>query len=120
MSDWHALTGHVKKQEINVVFHIPIPATNNAVDVGYRLAISKQEPFTASVIPCLETDFASEFAQLQVAEKYEYVETVRYDGNLSNAAKIAIIDARYTALVSIIQARLQNRYVYWGKNQDVS
>lgn len=120
MSDWHALTGHEKKQEIQVVFHIPVSDINNEVGVGYRSAISQEEPFTASAVPYLEADFAAEFAELEAAAKYEYVEIVRYNGGLSDAAKLAIIDARYTTLVSIIQSQLQNKYIYWGKNQDVS
>lgn len=119
MSNWHALTGSKKLHEIDIVFHIPIPDLANAVGIGYRSAISQEEPFVESQVPYLETEFAAEFAALQAAEKYEYRETVRYNANLSNAEKTAIIDARYTELVTEIQSMLQNKYIYWGKNKDV-
>jgi hypothetical protein len=118
--DWHALVGNEKKQEVTVVFHIPIPSVNNAVGMNYRTVLTKAEPFTSSIVPDHVTNFASEAALLQSGALYEYQEVVRYNANLSDAQKTALIDARYTALVSIIQSKIQNQYIYWGFSHDAS
>jgi hypothetical protein len=118
--NWHALEGSREKHQITVVFHIPVPNINNIVGVSYRTAISKEEPFTASRVPYLAADFPAEVSSLQVGALYEHIETVNYNANLADAQKLALINARYTVLVGEIQTELQNKYIYWGKNQDVA
>lgn len=118
--NWHALKGSQQKHQIQVIFHIPIPNINNAVAVNYRTIISKSEPFTSSAVPDLVTNFPAEVTSLIAGALYEYTETVEYNANLTDAQKVTFIDARYTALVSIIQSRLQNEYIYWGKGNNVA
>ena len=120
MSNWHSLKGSIQKHQIGVVFHIPIPNVVNAVNVNYRTAISKSEPFTVSIVPALATDFPTEIAPLQSGALYEYQELVEYNANLTDAQKVGFIDARYAVLVTEIQSKLQNQYIYWGKAHDAT
>ena len=120
MSSYHVLEGSKEKHEIRVVFHIPIPDINNAVGVNYRTILTKAEPFITSLVPYLATYFAAEVTALQAGSIYEYTEVISYCATFTDVQKLAVVTARYIALAIEIQTRLQNQYVYWGKNQDVS
>lgn len=51
MSDYHILGGDKYGNSFQVVFHLPFPNTNNAINYNYRTALSEQRgsPFVSAV-----------------------------------------------------------------------
>jgi hypothetical protein len=119
MANWHARQGDEVGNQWEIIYHIPIPNVNNSAGptpVNFR---------TALVQAGLNTTVMAEGTakgQITTAEKnqiiagaiYEYVERLDSDPNDTGVQLRAKADARYTALVSIIQARLGNMFKYWG------
>jgi hypothetical protein len=120
MSNYHILSCTEKDHEIKVAFHIAIPDTNNAAGVSWRTALSQWRPSPESSVPWLEADYPDEYASMQTGEIFEHLETVPVNADLSNSAKLAIIDSKYTALSSEIKEKLQKILKYWGYNHDVT
>ena len=121
MANYHVLQT-TKKDRAQVAFHIAVPDENNAVAVNLQDAVSQyvSGKDTFSQVTWLEADFASEYAQLQNGEVYEYSIMVQYDANLSNAAKLTVMDAKCTSLVTQIQNEIRDKLEFWGLNRDVT
>lgn len=121
MSNWHARVGDVSGNAFQIIFHIPIPATNNRVGVPYRTALVGSGLGGTTIM--LEGVAAG---QITTAEKasitsgaiYEYVETFYSNPGETSGALQTRIDARYTALVTELQNRLANQLTYWGHAHD--
>ena len=121
MSNYHVLQTQ-KADRALIAFHISVPDEDN--DIGKNLQTivmqSISQEISLTQVPWLETDFASEYTQISNGEIYEHVISVQYDGNLSNAAKLSIMDAKYTSLIPIIQNEIRNRFKFWGLNRNVT
>ena len=119
MSDYHILEISTKGsiQKINVVFHIPIPATDNEAGVAYRDAFKSAA--SASAVPNHETDFATEYAAILNGEVYEHQQRVKVNLADTLVQKRDKVDARYTALQSAILTKAQLRFSYWGMDRDI-
>lgn len=120
--NYHVLTGREDGNSYSVVFHIPIPNTNNRVAVNYRTALVNSGIGGTTVLP--EGNGAgqitsAEKAQVVAGELYEHVE--QFDTNPGETANQIRdrIDARYTALVTAIQSRLAGRLAYFGFTRNV-
>jgi len=50
----------------------------------------------------------------------EYVETIEFDANETNANKLAVITARYSVLASIAPDWLREELKFWGYHGDVT
>ncbi len=121
MSNYHVLQTQ-KADRALIAFHISVPDENNDVSVNLQTVImqSISQEAILTQVPWLETDFASEYAQIQNGEIYEHTISVQYDGNLSNAAKQSIMDDKYTSLIPIVQNEIRARFKFWGLNRDVT
>ena len=121
MSNYHVLQT-TKKDRAQIAFHIAVPNENNDVNKNLQTAImqSISQESTLTQVPWLETDFASEYLQIQNGEIYEHAVSVQYDGNLSNATKQSIMDDKYTSLIPIVQNEIRARFKFWGLNRDVT
>ena len=119
--DWHALTSDPSANTVDVVFHIPIPQANNRAGKSYRTALVKSGIGGQTVMPVGTADgemTAAEKAQIDAGEIFEVRETI-YTHPGENATQLrAKVDARYTELVTKVQAELQRRLTYWGHAQD--
>ena len=122
MSDYHVLEAHEKDHQLRVVFHLPIPETgNNAVGVQWRAAVVEyQRGNTDSCVPNLA---AEEQTQLTNGELYEHSVNLCFDAAMTNAQKVAIVEAAFTkakngedGVLEILKRRLK----YWGKTGNVA
>lgn len=114
--DYHILDSSKKDHEVKVVFHIPVPDENNTAGISLQTALAQYKPFTESAAPEIS---AIEQTQLENGALYEKTETVAYDGNMNNAQKQAIIDNRYTLLMSHIVKKIRTTLKYWGHSRNV-
>ena len=118
MANYHVLdiSG---RDEARVVFHIPVPAEQNGAGTNLQDAIKKCLSGEATAVPWLQTN-DPEYAQLVNGELYEHVESVQYNANKSDLEKRNAIDARYMALISIIQEKIREKFRFWGLDRNVS
>jgi len=118
MSNYHVLTTSEPDHEIKVVFHIPLADTNNSAGVSYRTALQQSglnPGRPQSSVPWLTT----EQADLDSCALVERQETIYVNAYLSNSEKRDILDARYTALTSIVPTKIQALLKWWGTDRDV-
>lgn len=123
MSNYHLLRQDSKKDEVTVVFHVPISSQNNFAGVSLQTALKEMlESETEAGIIGSQCPFiqAAELTQLQNGELYEHVEVVKFDANLSQAEKRNIIDSRFAELTAIVAARVANELDFWGYSRDVT
>ena len=124
MSDYHALEVSAKRDKVKVAFHFVVPDEVNATgEKNVRTCLIEdltvsETPLTR--VPNHATDFDTENAELVAGSKIEVVETLEFDANLNNASKLAIIEARYTALEAVIAEKVRQKYRFWGYNGDVT
>jgi hypothetical protein len=109
-----------KRDRVQVVFHFPVPDTTNFAGVNYRTALveylTRDGATITSAYPGID---AGELTQLQAGEVYETVDTVVFDGKLSNTEKRDLIDATWTAKNSVFLAKFQEGLTFWGYDRDV-
>jgi hypothetical protein len=112
-----------KSDSATVIFHISVPAINNDVSYSYRTAIREFKEFTSetgvitSRLPYIQQ---AELDQLKTGELIEEVVSVEYNADLSNAQKLNIIEAEYTARKDALLTKAQNALRFWGKEGDVA
>lgn len=120
MSNWHSLDSSIKDNWMRIAFHIAVPDENNAVGQNLQDVMPYAIPVTESVVPYLGDVNAEELAAIIAGTIYEYAEIFEYDAGLTNQQKVALVDARYTALVTIKQDELRAKLKYYGKDNDVA
>jgi hypothetical protein len=118
MANWHALTGSLDGNSFRIVFHIAIPSANNRAGVNYRTALINSGLGGRTVLPDGDgaggTISASEKASIVAGAIYEYTEEFATNPGETAGALQARIDARYTALVALLQDQLAKRLTYFG------
>ena len=121
MADYHIKEVSANKKTINVVYHLPIPATNNAVGTAWRTALVNHQG-GADAITSVLLDIASEdLAELKAGSLYEKSITLRFSStNLTNPERLAEVEAKYTAELAAVQANLQATLEYYGREGDVA
>ena len=118
MANYHVLdvTG---RDRARVVFHIPVPAEQNGAGKEFQAAVRQYLSGNVTAVPWLQTDDPVEYAQIVNGAVYEHAETVGYDANKTNQAKRDVIDARYTALVAVVQEKIREKFRFWGLDRNV-
>ena len=124
MSNYHVLNTHKKLKNANTIFHIQIPDENNSANPAHNLRTCVHEyqggGTIESSVPNLDTEFSSEYSDLQTGALYEWNETVIFsNANLTNSQKRDEIDARYTELSTTVVDYFRKILKYWGMNRDV-
>lgn len=111
MSNYHILDAHEKGHKVRVVFHIAIPNEDNAAGVNKRIALTQYKPFTESAYAATSQ---AEKDQLIAGELYEHVETVKFDGEMTNIQKLQAVANRYTDLSIAMPTKLGKVLKFWG------
>ena len=120
MSDYHIREVAADKKTINVVFHLPVPATNNVVGVAWRTALVAQQGGADAITSVLLDIAAEDLTALKAGELYERVLTMRFSSiTLTNAERLAEVAAKYSLELSEVQSNLQATLDYYGKVGDV-
>lgn len=120
MSDYHIRSTDLRLKTVSTVFHIPIPATNNAVGVGWRAALVLSLGGADAITSVLSDITTEELNAMKAGSIYENVATVRFSSlDLTNAQRLAEVETAFTAAETDILAEKQITLNFYGKNGDV-
>jgi len=119
MSDYHVLAADEFANTYQVVFHVPVPDTTNAVGYNYRTALVEYQGGSASINSRVPFIDGAELTQLQNGELYEV--SRQYYSNPSQllADKRDELDAMFPTIVSQVQANFQDVLGFWGYSRDI-
>lgn len=120
MSDYHILESP-DIDRVRVVYHINVPSELNAANVDLSSALVQYLTQDGASITsaCPDTN-ATELASLQGGTKYEHIETITFDGNLSDVDKRTEVENRYTFISTKGVAYLRKTLKFWGYSGDAS
>ena len=118
MADYILLESAHKQNQVRVVAHTAVPNSNNAVGVKWRDAFVGYVGDTTSAVPVsiLPTGVQTD---LDTGTVYEWEGTVRFDANLSNAAKLTAINTWVADNEAGEFARLQSILEFYSKTGTV-
>ena len=120
MSDYHILNTDIRLKTVSCVFHIPIPATDNAVAVSWQDALVLSLGGADAITSTLTDITPAELSAMKAGSIYENVATVRFSSlELTNAQRLAEVEAAYTAAETDILAEKQITLNFYGKSGDV-
>ena len=115
--DLHVLTQDPQNKTVDVVFHVAVPAGNNAAGVAWSTAVV-QHLAPVSTLPGVSTTEANAVA---AGTLLEVQETVRFSSvTLTNAQRLAQIRAAYTARSAALLDELGVRLNFWGYQEEVA
>ena len=115
MADFHVLTQDTKRRSVSVVFHFGIPAALNAAGITWRDAVVQEHGGAANIVSTLPAISTEEDSALKSGALLEQPETVRFSSiNLTNAQRLAEIQAVYTEVLAEIVAEKQISLEFMG------
>lgn len=121
MSDYHILQTDLRLKTVSTVFHIPIPATNNAVGVSWQAALVFSLGGADAISSILTDITLEEESAMKAGSVFENATTVRFSSiDLTNAERLAEVVAAYTAAETEILAEKQVTLNFYGMSGDVS
>lgn len=122
MSDIHVLSGAEAGGSIQVVFHFPVPDTNNSVGVNYRTAlVASGKGGTTAMTEGTDPGEIStaEKALIESGAVYEHSRTIIFSGGpLSGAQLVAQVRSFYTRDKADLTARIATALKYFGFTAD--
>jgi len=120
MSDYHIRSTSEDLKRVNTVFHIPIPATNNAVGVSWQDALVLSLGGADAIDSVLTDITPAELSAMKAGSIFEKFETVRFSStNLTNAERLAEVETAYSAAETDILDEKQVTLNFYGKSGDV-
>jgi hypothetical protein len=119
MSNYHILDGRPDGNAIQVVYHLPVLAGDNAVGVTWRnaLVMWKQRNTTSILDASLLS--AGEQDDLDAGALYEHQEEFNTQPDITLLEKRDALDARFGALSETLIVQLQARLEFYGLSRDV-
>lgn len=121
MSDYHIFETDIRLKTVNLVFHIPIPVGNNAVGVSWQDALVLSLGGADAITSVLAGITPDELNAMKAGSIYEKNMIVRFSSlDLTNAERLAEIEAAYTASETDILAEKQVTLNFYGKSGEVS
>lgn len=112
MASIHIREKDPKNKTVNCIFHILVPATQNAVGVNWKYVVQK----ALTPDPLMSDNDSTENASISAGDIYEVAETVRFSSlTLTNAERLAEVETWYNAKKDTIFQQLKNRLDYFGK-----
>ena len=116
MSDYHVMEGELNN--FQVVFHLPVPDEQNVIGtINVRAALAEDTSvLKTSRLPWI---IAGEQTSLTDGSLFEHVEIYSTHESHTQASDQATLDARFTALSTIVANRLRRRYAYWRFERNV-
>ncbi|MCK4498900.1 hypothetical protein KAU11_00205 [Candidatus Babeliales bacterium] len=113
--DFHILTQAKNQNTVNVVFHIPIPATNNEVGITWQQAVVKEAGGVDNIISVLPDISSAELISMKSGALIEKVETVRFSSiYLDNAQRLQQVKDRYNVVKIEFIAEKQITLAFMG------
>jgi hypothetical protein len=121
MSDYHIQKTDVMLKTVSCVFHIPIPATNNTIGVSWQDALVLSLGGADAITSTLTDITPAEESAMKAGSIYENTATIRFSSlNLTNAERLAEVEAAYTAAKTDVLAEKQVTLNFYGKSGDVA
>ena len=94
MSDYHILESQKDFKRVRIVFHVPVPSTQNAVGITWQAAVAMEQGDKISILINVTTE---EAAQLLSGEIIEKVENMKFSStSLNNAQRLQEVKDRAT------------------------
>lgn len=120
MSDFHIREAANNLKSAKAVFHIPIPTGNNAVGKAWRTVLVEHLGGADAITSGLPDIPAADLTSMKAGELYEYVVTIGFTTiHLTNAQRLAEIQAKYSSSVTAVIDRIQTTLNYYGYAGDV-
>ena len=120
MSDYHIRETSADLKTVSVVFHIPIPSTNNAVDISWSDALVLSLGGADEITSVMSDIGIGDEAEMKAGSIYEKVQTVRFSSlDLTNAQRLEEVEAAYIVAKEDILADKQITLNFYGKSGDV-
>lgn len=120
MTNYHIRETDKRLKTVSTVFHIPIPATDNAVGVTWQAALVLSLGGADAISSVLTDITPEEESAMKAGSIYENVATVRFSStDLTNADRLAEVEAAYTAAVTDVIEDKQVTLNFYGKSGDV-
>jgi len=124
MSHYHVIDLNRTEDIATVAFHFAVPSENNQPGTPLSTCLNERnnrgEGSFDSQVPSHATNFASENAEILAGTVLEHVESVQFDAKINNAAKLVVIEAKYTELATLAPDWLRKELKFWGYNGDVT
>lgn len=117
MSDYHILQGQANGNRYQVIYHLPVPDTNNAVGVNHREIMAAQ--LAGGWVSAVPHIAAPEIALIEAGELYEFPFEYLTNPSLLLAAKRDELDAKFVVLSAGVIARLEAQFEFYGLDRDV-
>lgn len=115
--NFHILTQQKNQNTVNVIFHVPVPATNNEANITWQEAIVKEAGTISSTLPDIEP---AELTLLQSGALIEKSESVRFSSiYLTNAQRLQEVKDRYNMLKTELIIEKQITLAFMGYGGDV-
>ncbi len=120
MSDYHVLDGDDDGATYRVVFHIPIPISEqNLAGEKIRDCIAQDDSVNkVSIVPAIHLG-AGEDSDLLAGVIYEHVIAARKKPSAGLPPFRTRMDDRFASLSVSVLARLNEEYKFWGFNRNV-
>lgn len=121
MSQYHVLEQSQDKKTIRVVFHFPVnQSATNAASILYTDIVKKCCDLT-SILPNFETEFSTEYNQMQNGLLIERLVVIRFSStSLTAGEKRDEIEARWEPERVSEFAALQTEWEWYGYSRDIS
>ena len=117
MSDYHILAGRADGNYFTIVFHLPVPDTDNTVGFNHQDIVTAQlgAEWTSAVphITIAEED------QIKAGELYELIWGYDTHPGIPLLDKRSELDAKFTAFSASVITQLENRFEFYGLDRDV-
>ena len=117
---WHVRDGIKDGNSYNVIFHIPVPSSANAIGYNYQTAIVNSSIGGRTVMPTgnnIDQITVSEYNQIISGQILEHSETFYTNPGQNLATLSSLVNKRYDELASVtgsFLSELANRLKYWG------
>lgn len=113
--NFHIREQNKESKSITVIFHIPVPATNNLAGTPWQQAV-KEHLNPVAVL----SNNSVENALIENGEILEVIETVTFSSvSLINAQRLAQIETAYTTRSAALLSELTVKLNFWGYEGDV-
>ncbi len=118
MAAYTIIANSAKSNSSTVVIEFPVPAGNNAAGVPWRTVVAELRDQVGSVNPRKVSD-TGYVGSLDAGAVMEIEHTVEYDAGLSNAAKVAVLDAAVADRVAEFTTDFAALYEFYGTERNV-
>lgn len=121
MSNYHILNQDTKHKSVSVVFHIPIPGTNNSAGITWQQAVVKELGGAGGIVSVLPDITSQEDSDMKAGVILEMRVNVRFSSvNLTNAQRLQEIKDEFNNVKSGVIAGKQITLDFIGLEGDVS